>query len=368
MHFVTGVVENVMDPMMLGRVQVRLNGVHSELKVPNMETGEGVTTESLPWGTPIQPITSAALDEKGGSPVGLLVGTWVMCMSPTPAYEVLFIMGSISGQKSVKEDGTVTNDINRLALGQDTSIKTKEDESGDYLKESLLVKTKTDNVYEAVDGTKEPVTPFAAQYPFNRVVESPNGIIVEMDDTEGSERIHVYHPSGTFIELHPDGVKVEKVVDKSYSVTMSDHNILVKGVINIIAEDDINIQTAKTCNIIAATDVNVEAEGNINTNSGADTNINVGGNGNIDIAGTGTISTGGNCTVDIGGTGNIKSSGTMTVESSGSTNIKAGSSCTVDATTATVKGTTVNVTAATRCTVKGSLGLSLKGISKSMNL
>lgn len=62
----------------------------------------------------------------------------------------------------------------------------------------------------------EPLPPYRTQYPYNHVYESESGHLLEFDDTPGFERIHLIHRSGTFEEIHPNGLKVEKVVNDSY--------------------------------------------------------------------------------------------------------------------------------------------------------
>ena len=47
--------------------------------------------------------------------------------------------------------------------------------------------------------------PFDAIYPFNRVIKTKAGHVIEVDDTENAERVKVTHNSGTFIEIGPDG-------------------------------------------------------------------------------------------------------------------------------------------------------------------
>ena len=39
------------------------------------------------------------------------------------------------------------------------------------------------------------------EYPHNHVTETESGHVIEVDDTKGKERIHVFHKSGTFIEI-----------------------------------------------------------------------------------------------------------------------------------------------------------------------
>jgi hypothetical protein len=66
-----GVVEDRMDPEKMGRCRVRIYGYHTDSK-------EILPTKDLPWATPIQPITSAAISGIGSSPLGPVEGTWVI--------------------------------------------------------------------------------------------------------------------------------------------------------------------------------------------------------------------------------------------------------------------------------------------------
>jgi len=68
-----GVVEDRIDPLKLGRCRVRILGYHTD----NKDEGVGIPTEHLPWATPSQPITSAAMNGIGTTPMGPVEGTWV---------------------------------------------------------------------------------------------------------------------------------------------------------------------------------------------------------------------------------------------------------------------------------------------------
>ena len=65
-----GVVEDRGDPLKLGRVRVRILGYHTDSK-------QEIPTNTLPWATPSQPITSASINGIGTSPTGPVEGTWV---------------------------------------------------------------------------------------------------------------------------------------------------------------------------------------------------------------------------------------------------------------------------------------------------
>lgn len=227
-----GVVEDVKDPLRLGRCRVRILGFHS----PDLRL---IPTEDLPWAMTVQPVTSAAISEVGQSPTGLLPGTWVVGFFRDPGfYQEPVILGSIAGipvsqQVSIGDGFTDPSgkyplethlgesDLSRLARNQ------KIDET--------IVKTKKDDVVKNVqsafgaDRWTEPETPYDAEYPKNHVTQTESGHIQEFDDTPNKERIHTYHRSGSFQEIHPDGSTVRKIVANNYEIVLKDERILIRG-------------------------------------------------------------------------------------------------------------------------------------------
>ena len=71
MFWFTGVVEDRNDPMLMGRVKVRIHGIHTEDK--NL-----LPTKDLPWSQVVMPITSASLAGIGTSATGIVQGSWVV--------------------------------------------------------------------------------------------------------------------------------------------------------------------------------------------------------------------------------------------------------------------------------------------------
>lgn len=88
--FYLGVVEDRMDPLKLGRVRVRILGLHTHEKTL-------LPTADLPWALKVQPTTSGAMSGIGHSPVGLMEGTWVLVQFIDPDKQVPFVMGAIGG-------------------------------------------------------------------------------------------------------------------------------------------------------------------------------------------------------------------------------------------------------------------------------
>lgn len=78
-------------------------------------------------------------------------------------------------------------------------------------------------------------------YPFNKITETESGHIVEFDDTPGAERVHLFHRSGTFEEIHPNGDKVDKIVRDQYVSVLRDSNVHIDGFSNITVDKGMKI-------------------------------------------------------------------------------------------------------------------------------
>lgn len=281
-----GVVEDINDPEMLGRVRVRAYGYHTE------QLGE-LGTGQLMWASVMQPTTSAAISGVGASPTGLVAGSHVMGFfmdgedAQTPV-----VMGSIPGKPETKEKNqgfvdpsgefpryTKESDVNRLARGE-------------KLNETIQEQKKNLDTASGYQGSSwtEPQSPYAAQYPYNHVRETVSGHIEEFDDTPGAERIHRYHKAGTFEEIGPDGTKVTKIVKDDYTIIAGDGYIHVSG----------------NCNVAIDGNCNLKVGGNCNSEVGGDKTEIVGGNYTLMVGGSATVNVGGSHSENAGGTHSIQ--------------------------------------------------------------
>lgn len=119
----------------------------------------------------------------------------------------------------------------------------------------------------------QPESPYRGEYPYNKVTQTESGHIIEVDDTPGSERLHVYHKSGTFIEIDANGSIVKRAKGSSYEII--DRN----GKISIAGKADISINGA--CNIFVGNDANIEVEGDVNLTCHNDITAQAGGTLNM---------------------------------------------------------------------------------------
>jgi hypothetical protein len=201
-----GCVEDNNDPDQLGRVRVRILGLHTEKKVQTAE--EGIPTDELPWAIPVNPITGGSVSGLGlnGIPVN---GSWVAIFfiggsHLTPAY-----FGSIGGFANSAADTTKGfNDPDGVypkLLNQPDWNK--------YARGSIVDRGATVGV--------EPSNQAAPTYPNNTVLETPDdGIIVEHDSTPNKERWQIFHKkSKSYIVINPDGSIVTKANGKTYHIS-----------------------------------------------------------------------------------------------------------------------------------------------------
>ena len=282
-----GVVEDRNDPLKLGRCRVRVFGYHTDKL-------DDIPTESLPWATPMQPITSAAMNGIGTTPMGPVEGTWVFGFfrDGSDAQDPVMI-GTFGGipearpnpvlgfndPKGVYPQELYLNepDTNRLGRGGGKlPVGTKNGENSPSLEHKrtsrqkdvpvalagdmstasggdTIANTSNTGLYAAADwfepnpryggATTDDVkyldsVKLSSLYPFNHVRQSESGHVEEWDDTPSAERMHRFHKKGTFEEIQPDGTKVTKVVGDEYEITLGLKDVLIQGTCNVTIKGD----------------------------------------------------------------------------------------------------------------------------------
>lgn len=134
----------------------------------------------------------------------------------------------------------------------------------------------------------QPESPYKGEYPYNKVTQTEGGHILEMDDTPGAERIHLYHKSGTFVEIDVNGSVVMRtkgskyeIIDRNGKIAISGSaDISVNGACNIFVGNDANIEVEGDTNLICHNDITAQAGGTLNLSAVEELNIS---SGNVNI-------------------------------------------------------------------------------------
>jgi len=184
-----GLVEDIDDKKQLGRAKVRILNEHDD-----------VETEELPWAHIMTPTTSASVEGVGETPC-LAVGSRVIGFFMDGGEKQMpMIIGSFPTIPSNDEN---KHSLSWLARGKNTITKEPLDE--------------------------EPESAYAAEYPYNKVIQTKSGHVIELDDTPENTRVHIYHNSGTYIEINNEGRIVIKSVKDSIDVVGENKIVNVKG-------------------------------------------------------------------------------------------------------------------------------------------
>jgi len=301
MFWFTGVVEDRSDPLELGRVRVRIFGLHTD------DTTK-ISTSDLPWANVMMPCNSASVSGIGITPTGLVEGSWVVgFFSDGENAQDPIIMGSLPGKSTQALDELKAfkdplgkyplwfneTDVSRNAR---SSWKTTPAYSTRYTTRLTGVETATPPKLDTTQSDKsaseytrktwdepEPRDGISGLYPYVHTYESELGILKEYDDTPNGARIHEYHPSGSFYEIYPDGKRSFKVTGDNYEVIIGSENILVRGSRNVTIEGDAKHLIKGDYTVEVMGNYNLKVHGERNTKITKNDNTEVIGNSNTNI-------------------------------------------------------------------------------------
>ena len=219
-----GKIEDVNDPLKLGSVRARVFG----------EGTDNLPKEALKWATPLLPIVSASLAGVGISPTGIMVGTHVMGIYlDGQEKQKLLVLGTLAKIPGMDD---ARHDVNQLARGNQT--------------------------LEKQQIGPEPSSAYHAEYPYNQVISTQAGHVIEIDSTPGEERLHIYHKTGSYEEINKDGRRVTKTTGDNYQITAGDEKIYIQGNAKIEIQGNCEITVAGDSAITAAK-ANITASGDV---------------------------------------------------------------------------------------------------------
>ena len=332
-----GFVEDRMDPLKLGRLKIRCVGWDADNKMQ-------LPTDALPWAQVAFPVNNV-------NPYACKEGDMVLgFFADGEAAQQRIVFGQFPSiplkeanaeeaysdpredladaprppeSKEYIEDGTgivITEkpqaDPNPIYLDEPTTSRIARNDAETITetfiqerKDNVVKEIKTYNKEEELSNWDEPKTLYDAVYPYNNVMETESGHVVEYDDTPGAERIHIAHRNGSFTEWYPDGDRVEKITKNKYTIVMADDHLYVMGSCKITVQGDAEIYVQK--NLYATVDENLTAyvvgnvdaqvDGNVTALVKGDVEATVNGSLSATIDGDATLDIGGDCSETVGG-------------------------------------------------------------------
>lgn len=210
------------DPLRLGRVRVRVYGV-DDLKTDD---------EIIYWASCLLPTTSASYRQVGDTP-NLVEGSQVFgFFADGERGQVRIIVGSFPQQP----DDDQTNALAFEARGKNT--------------------TAVEKIHPV-----EPDSAYAAEYPFNRVIRTRKGHKIELDDTDGAERVHIHHASGTSIEMAPDGRLTIRNPGDSFEIVGGVKSIAIKGDAKIEVGGNLSAAVKGVATVVSESGISIESRG-----------------------------------------------------------------------------------------------------------
>jgi hypothetical protein len=338
-----GFIEDRKDPLKLGRLKVRCVGWHADNKMQ-------LPTDSLPWAQVAYPVNNTnpyspkegdmvfgffTDGEMAQQPVVIGVFTSIplkkanaqeaysdprksgdLVNAPRPLESKEYVTdgtGIVLTEKSQADPYPINLDEPTTSRIARNDLDTINETFIQERKDNVVKEVKTFNKEEILSDWNEPETLYDASYPYNNVMETESGHIVEYDDTPGAERIHIAHRNGSFTEWYPDGDRVEKITKNKYEIVMADDHLYVMGNVKITVQGNAEIYVQK--NLYARVDENVTAyvvgnidaqvDGNVTALVKGDVEATVNGNATLKIDGDCTETIGGERNVDVGGDYNI---------------------------------------------------------------
>ena len=293
-----GIVEDANDvDLQLGRVRVRVHNFHNP-------DPAALPTSELPWAHVIMPTTSSSTTSIGWSPTFIQKDATVFgFFADGEAAQMPMVLGTLPGipqpspeYPDIDNFNIDSHDVSQLARGVNRLQSAKDATSmGDFEPGS--------------GGT------FAAQYPFNKVLETGfpgrQGHVMEFDDTPGRERIHLYHNGGSYTEMSP-GMRIDKTNGTSFDLASQAKIIKTSGDLIIVADGATTVYSEGSMTLATNGILNLSGK-IINMNSQLGTNISAGAVLAMSSIGATSVSAGGLVDVTAGATVSVKAAGLVSI-------------------------------------------------------
>jgi hypothetical protein len=158
-----------------------------------------------------------------------------------------------------------------------------------------------------------------AKYLGNHVITTEAGHKIEIDNSPGDRRIHVYHASGAFIEIQDDGARISKIINYDQEYVDGVKETVVHGRFSLTIDGDYEINVTGKMKLevgdfelVSHKDINLKSDGNTLQEHGGDQRVQVNGHTSHRTSKNRDVITGGDNTVNTMGNHNSTTVGNYT--------------------------------------------------------
>lgn len=204
--FLYGIVEDVMDPLRLGRVRTRWFGIHTDNK-------SKLPTNGLPWSNVMGSINSAGISGVGYAPVGMVPGTMVFGIPIDEGMQEFMIFGTQAGNRAVYGNGSlgfndpsgeyprsgIAGDINSKAGGNGDSGSQFATDTASQIAEQSSIVAEIPNAVDPTVPAKPKDPPIRTSAPWMQYAQKEVGV----NEKDNASRITEYHTIGGGLTREP---------------------------------------------------------------------------------------------------------------------------------------------------------------------
>ena len=177
-----------------------------------------------------------------------------------------------SGEYPLK-DYLNESDLNRLARGSKISATIVGEKEADRIKNI--------SVAGGMSTWDQSPIPYATTYPYNRVIASESGHVIEIDDTPGNERLNFHHKAGTFNETDSQGNNVQRTKGIRTVIVDKDELVYIKGSGHVTLDGDLSIKVGGNCVFEIMGSLTTRIHGNFSQEIDGNYDLHVNGYTNI---------------------------------------------------------------------------------------
>ncbi len=124
-----------------------------------------------------------------------------------------------------------------------------------------------------------------SQYLGNHTITTESGHMIEIDNTPGDRRIHIYHASGTYMEIKDNGVRITNVEGNEQQFFNKGLEQVVTGKFDIIINGDAKMLVTGNMKQEVDGDYELVVRGDLRMKAGGKNIVEVGGDQRVQVNG-----------------------------------------------------------------------------------